>query len=234
MNIPQWSSGNLHQEPRLTTTLTWTIKPTWLYEIEFTATFKNWQWNGSGRLFVVQCVISSSWGQIMSDQSIVGGFWWVRMQTQAEGCQVSLLMSLGVGEDEAFLGHKFSSLQTVMCPLQFSSTNKMNSLNQIPELHIFNSLGDRYRDEGSGWMVQGRILCIDAFFVQNFLIEYKNWWWIVWNSSFHRQRIGQDWLRSCGDNERFYETQEHFQGLRLSAFKQSFSLQIVIWLSCSY
>lgn len=109
----------------------------------------------------------------------------------------------GGGKDGAFLGHVLSSLQTVMCPLQFSSTkwNELSdSLNQIPDLHIFNR---RTEMKGVGvWRVQGQKSCIHAAFVQNFLIEYKNRWWIVW-SSFCREFIGQDWLRSCGDKKMF-------------------------------
>ncbi len=74
----------------------------------------------------------------MSDLSMAGFLWWVRMQTQR-----------GVGWEKMDYswGGKLWSLQTVMCPLQFSSTNEMNcqTLHQIPELHIFNSSGDMQR-----------------------------------------------------------------------------------------
>lgn len=44
----------------------------------------------------------------------------------AEYSQPANVTGVGGEKDGVFLGHKFSSLQTVMCPLQFSSTNKMS------------------------------------------------------------------------------------------------------------
>lgn len=47
-------------------------------------------------------------------------------------------------------------------------------LNQIPELHIFNSRGITEMKGVGLWRVQGQTSCIHAAFVHNFLIEYKN------------------------------------------------------------
>lgn len=92
------------------------------------------------------------------------------------GAGEGILMSQGEGAGLAgtFLGHKFSSLQTVICPLQFSSTKIMSwPTLQIPDSSI---AVETYRDEGGG-CVEGAgtdIVNSCLLFVQNFLIEYKN------------------------------------------------------------
>lgn len=85
-------------------------------------------------------------------------------------------MSLGAGHDGAFLGHKFSSLQAVVYPLQFSSTKELEGrLFKIKFQKFTHLLAVEafQNEEGVGVRrMQGQMLCIHAF-VQNFLIEYK-------------------------------------------------------------
>lgn len=132
------------------------------------------------RVQSVPPVEAKSW--VISPRLVSSGGWGCEHKQVRGERRVGL--SMGTWEDGAFLGRRLLSLQAVVCPLQFSSTNKMSW--QIPEIHTFKSSGDREMKGVGVWRVQGQMSCIHAAFVQNFLIEYKNRWWIVWSSSSPR------------------------------------------------